>query len=165
MKIARPEKEEINKAFKLLRALNDVSHEIDPMRTNKNEDDEPVWLEDKDKDRVLDHITELYESCNIEWLLAALETMLSPENKIIDDAADVLELHPDIIRGIADSKRLDWLSKQGAVGFVDAYDADYNLLPGKTALRVYHYIGDAEELGKGGNCRAAIDDAMSKEAV
>lgn len=165
MKIARPEREEINEAFKLLRALGDVLQGIDPMKTNKNEDDEPVWLEDKDKGQVLDHITELYDGCNIEWLLAVLDTLIIPENKIIDDTADTLEPHPDILRGIADSKRLDWLSKQGAVSFGAAYDDDYCVMTDKIALNQHIFISDSEQLGVGVNCRAAIDDAMSKEAV
>ena len=139
MKIARPEREEINEAFKLLRTLGDVSHGIDPMKTNKNEDDEPVWLEDKDKGQVLDHITELYDDCNIEWLLAVLDTLISPANEIIDTESDVLDIHPNIKKGLQDSRRLEWLKNQVCV-----------------------IEGGKGITGEGDDWRAAIDDAMEK---
>lgn len=151
MKIARPEREEINEAFKLLRALGDVLQGIDPMKTNKNEDDEPMWLEDKDKGKVLDHITELYDGCNIEWLLAVLDTLISPENEIIDTESDVLDIHPNIKKGLQDSRRLEWLKNQAMVSFGNLMGKPICVIEGGKGIT-----------GEGDDWRAAIDDAMEK---
>ena len=163
MKILKPTENDINKAFNLLGALSTLADGFIPF--DQPDEDDPEWLHEEDKAACLDKVLELYENSSIEWLLAALSAMIDPANKIIDDTADTLEPHPDIKRGIADSKRLDWLITQGAVSFNEAYDDEYCVLTDKIALSKHIYISDAEQLGVGVNCRAAIDDAMSKEAV
>lgn len=95
MKIARPEEKDLQDAWNLINILNTVSHELNPIKPI-NDDGESEFLEDDDKAKVLDKIVELYKSCNIEWLMIVLETLLSPDNKIIDQEANTLEFHPEL---------------------------------------------------------------------
>ena len=46
-----------------------------------------------------------------------LSTLLDPENEIVDPDNNTLELHPNIIQGLADTKRLDWLLSNGMSKF------------------------------------------------
>lgn len=94
MKIARPKKKDLQAVWNLINILNTVSYELNPLKPI-NDDGEFEFLEDDDKAKVLDKIVELHESCDIPWLMIVLETLLSPENKIIDQEADTLEFHPE----------------------------------------------------------------------
>lgn len=109
MKIERPTEEDIKEASGLLQALNLLSSGYNPFKTD--EDEEPLWLEDQDKSEVLDNIIALYDECDIEWLLLALSTVISPGNRLIDPDQDVLEKHPSIRKGKQDSRRMDFLEK------------------------------------------------------
>lgn len=109
MKISRPTQDHINEAFELLRALNFLSSGYNPFQTDENE--EPAWLEDGDKSKALDNIIALYDECDIEWLLMALSAVIAPANKVIDLESDTLEVHPEIQKGLQDSRRMDFLEK------------------------------------------------------
>lgn len=94
MKIARPKEEDLQAVWNLINILHMVKYKLNPLKPiNDNEDFE--FLEDDDKAEVLDKIVEEYENCNIQWLMIALETLLSPDNKIIDQETDTLEFHPE----------------------------------------------------------------------
>lgn len=95
MKIARPEEKDLQAVWNLINILNTVSYELNPLKPI-NDDGDFEFLEDDDKAKVLDKIVELHESCNIQWLMIVLETLLSPDNKIIDQEADTLEFHPEL---------------------------------------------------------------------
>lgn len=94
MKIARPKKEDLQAVWNLINILNTVSHGLNPLKPI-NDDEDFEFLKDDDKAKVLDKIVELYESRRIQWLMIVLETLLSPDNKIIDQEADTLEFHPE----------------------------------------------------------------------
>lgn len=94
MKIAKPEEKDLQAVWNLINILNTVSYELNPLKPI-NDDGDFEFLEDDDKAKVLDKIVELHESCDIQWLMTVLETLLSPANKIIDQEADTLEFHPE----------------------------------------------------------------------
>lgn len=94
MKIERPEKKDLQDVWNLINILNTVSYELNPLKPINNDGDFE-FLEDDDKAKVLDKIVEEYENCGIQWLMIVLETLLSPDNKIIDQEADTLEFHPE----------------------------------------------------------------------
>ncbi|HHK6066645.1 hypothetical protein [Neisseria sp. 27098_8_112] len=94
MKIAKPEEKDLQAVWNLINILNTVSYELNPLKPI-NDDGDFEFLEDDDKAKVLDKIVELHESCDIQWLMTVLETLLSPDNKIIDQEADTLEFHPE----------------------------------------------------------------------
>nr|DAE32120.1 MAG TPA: hypothetical protein [virus sp. ctn3M15]DAJ85131.1 MAG TPA: hypothetical protein [Caudoviricetes sp.]DAS93354.1 MAG TPA: hypothetical protein [Caudoviricetes sp.] len=94
MKIARPEEKDLQAVWNLINILNTVSYELNPLKPI-NDDGDFEFLEDDDKAKVLDKIVELHESCDIQWLMTVLETLLSPDNKIIDQEAPTLEFHPE----------------------------------------------------------------------
>lgn len=95
MKIARPEEKDLQAVWNLINILNTVSYELNPLKPI-NDDGDFEFLEDDDKAKVLDKIVELHESCDIQWLMTVLETLLSPDNKIIDQEAETLEFHPEL---------------------------------------------------------------------
>lgn len=95
MKIARPEEKDLQAAWNLIHILNTVSYELNPLKPINNDGDFE-FLEDEDKAKVLDKIVEEYENCDIQWLMTVLETLLSPDNKIIDQEANTLEFHPEL---------------------------------------------------------------------
>ena len=94
MKIERPEEKDLQAVWNLINILNTVSYELNPLKPI-NDDGDFEFLEDDDKAKVLDKIVELHESCDIQWLMTVLETLLSPDNKIIDQEAPTLEFHPE----------------------------------------------------------------------
>ena len=167
MKIARPTEKDINDAFKLLRALKVLSDGYNPFRLNEDDDGfftDPSWLEDDDKASALDSVVELYDGCNIEWLLMALSTLIIPENKIINQESSELDFSPEVKKWEADSKRLEWMCKQGPVSFGAAYDEVLDVMEGYIGFRQHVYISDCNQLGVGVDFRTAIDDAMGKDA-
>ncbi|MFC5920888.1 hypothetical protein ACFPVS_09170 [Neisseria weixii] len=95
MNIAKPEKQDLAAAWDLIRMLDNVSCELNPLKP-AGEDGDYEWLEDKDKAAVLDAVIEAYENCNLGWLMTALETLLSPKNKIIDQDSYILAFSPEL---------------------------------------------------------------------
>lgn len=95
MNIARPEEKDLQAVWNLIKILNTVSYELNPLKPI-NDDGDFEYLEDDDKAKVLDKIIEEYENCNIQWLMTVLETLLSPKNKIIDQESDIIEFHPEL---------------------------------------------------------------------
>ncbi|MRN38961.1 hypothetical protein CRG49_011140 [Neisseria sp. N95_16] len=92
MNIAKPEKQDLAAAWNLIRMIDNVSYELNPLKPAGDGDYE--WLEDKDKAAVLDAVIEAYDNCNLGWLMTALETLLSPINGIVNQEAYTLEFHP-----------------------------------------------------------------------
>lgn len=94
MKIARPKEKDVQAVWNLIKILSTVNCELNPLKPI-NDDGDFEFLEDDDKAKVLDKIVEEYQNCDIQWLMIVLETLLSPDNKIIDQEADTLEFHPE----------------------------------------------------------------------
>lgn len=94
MKTRRPEKEDFEAAWKLLRMLNLVYHGLNPLKPLDDEEFDFLWEEDKAD--VLDELVEVYENCDLEWLMMVLETLISPKNGIIDQNAETLEFSPEL---------------------------------------------------------------------
>lgn len=93
MNIAKPEKQDLAAVWKLIGMLNLVSYELNPLKPIGDEGDYES-LEDGDKAEVLDDIIEAYEDSGLQWLMTVLETLLSPENGLINQEADTLSFHP-----------------------------------------------------------------------
>lgn len=121
MKIAKPTNEDIDKSFELLRALRILSYDLNPFEKQDNDEigepDEPPPLKDSDKSAALDQVIDLYNECNITFLLLTLNTLISPENQVIDQDSDTLDFSQKIKQHEQDSKRLDWLFKNGMSKF------------------------------------------------
>ena len=146
MKIAKPTNEDIDKSFELLRALRILSYDLNPFEKQDSneigEPDEPPPLKDSDKSAALDQVIDLYNECNITFLLPALNTLISEENQVIDQDSDTLDFSQKIKQHEQDSKRLDWLEshimKGGylPIGFDGSFffnptepDAEWNIYP------------------------------------
>ena len=160
MKVARAKKEDVDVIYDLLGALglfkNGESFEED-------EESEGIgWCELQDAfdagedgyvpDRVNHYIRQamkyLLDTCNLgNGMRAAmnLSALLEPENKVVDPESKTLDFHPDITKGFADTKRLDWLaSPENTISKV--------MLPGWCS-------GEYDSL------RDAIDAAMQAQAA
>ncbi|UOO77349.1 hypothetical protein LVJ85_02280 [Neisseria sp. Dent CA1/247] len=95
MNIAKPEKEDFEAVWEFIRMLNTVSYGLDPLKP-LNDDGDYQELEDGDKGKVLDAIVEAYDDSGVEWMMTALETLMSPENRIINQESDILEWSDDL---------------------------------------------------------------------
>lgn len=111
MKIARATKEDINAAFDFIAAIKNTINGYHPSKTDDYGD--PTELDDNERGEALEYVAELYGNSNIEWLLIAMGAIISPENGIIDQDSDTLDLSPDLVKGQQDTDRLDWLIKKG----------------------------------------------------
>ena len=163
MDIMRPEQSDISAALQLVQALSLTALGYHPGKLDQY--GEPVWLDDADKPSVLDELCRLYQNCNLEWLLAALSVLISPDRGIIDEGSDILQVHPRWEQAVQDSRRLDWLIHAGSVAFTDKEtDDDGEPLPEKRrVLNETYWISGYEPAGEGGNEREAIDNAMWRD--
>ena len=59
--------------------------------------------------RCLRHLFKIAEKGSLLRAATNLDAVFMPENKIINPDSDILETHPDIDRGLADTRRLNWL--------------------------------------------------------
>lgn len=59
--------------------------------------------------RCLRHLFKIADKGSLLRAATNLDAVFMPENKIINPDSDILETHPDIDRGLADTRRLDWL--------------------------------------------------------
>ncbi|STZ76311.1 hypothetical protein [Bergeriella denitrificans] len=100
MKISKPNEKDLAAAWAFIRNLNLVSYGMNPLKPIGDDGDYET-LEDEDRGEVLDALIEAYDNCDIQWLMTVLETLLSPENKIIDQEADTLELSPELKAALA----------------------------------------------------------------
>lgn len=100
MNIAKPEKQDLEAVWNLIRMLNTLSYEQNPLKP-VGDDGDYEWLEDQDKAAVLDAVMEAYDNCSLGWLMMVLETLLSPENKIIDQESDTLAFSPELKAALA----------------------------------------------------------------
>lgn len=100
MEIAKPEKQDLEAVWNLIRMLNTLSDEQNPLKP-VGDDGDYEWLGDQDKAAVLDAVIEAYENCSLGWLMTALETLLSTENKIIDQESATLAFSPELKAALA----------------------------------------------------------------
>lgn len=98
--IARPTDEDLKVAAEFFDMMRLVEAGYHPLKVD--EYDEPEIMDDKDKAEVLDALCEKFGECNLLLLLIALETLLSPNNRIIDQESDVLALHPRLMSADAE---------------------------------------------------------------
>ena len=74
-----------------------------------------------------------------------LSALLEPKNEVVDPESSTLDLHPNILKSLADTKRLDWLADpENTIGKV--------MLPG--------WCSDEYD-----SLRDAIDAAMQAQAA
>lgn len=97
MTIAKPETEDFEDAWAFIRMLNLVTYDLNPLKTDT--DGEYEYLADEDKSDVLDAVVEKFNECSLEWMLSALQALMSPEMGIINQDSDTLELHPKLKGG------------------------------------------------------------------
>lgn len=90
--IARPTDEDLKAAAEFFNMMRLVESGYHPSKVD--EFDEPEFMDDKDKAEVLDALCEKFGECDLLLLLVVLETLLSPNNGIIDQDSDVLAFHP-----------------------------------------------------------------------
>ena len=112
MKIAKPTNEDINAAINLICAAKNIIDGYHPSKTDDYGD--PAELDDDERGEALEYVAELYDQSNIEWLLIALGSVIAPENGIINQESDTLELAADLVQGQQDTDRLNWLIANGA---------------------------------------------------
>lgn len=131
MKIAKATEADINAIYDILGALESIPDGEMP----GGEDDEGVGQNklyealDAGKDesvsdeinyfirKALKYLLNVYWSAHLMRAAGNLSTLLDPENEIVDPDNNTLELHPNIIQGLADTKRLDWLLSNGMSKF------------------------------------------------
>ena len=82
MTIAKPETEDFEDAWAFIRMLNLVAYDLNPLKTDA--DGEYEYLADEDKSDVLDAVVEKFNECSLEWMLLALQALMSPEMGIIN---------------------------------------------------------------------------------
>lgn len=156
MNISKPTETDINKAFELLNALDLLSEGFNPFIKIEDEDElqtYSTWLKHEDKEDALDSIINLYDNCNIQFLLTALSALISHENGIINQESRILEINPEIKKSEKDSKRLDWLEKKMAE---DGYPV--------TQHNGYGFTNEyPDETHSFESLREAIDDGILKE--
>lgn len=96
MNIERPKKGDLAAAWECLRLLDLVSYELNPLKPIGDGDYE--LFKDQDAQAVLQAVKDAYENCDLTWLLIVLETLMSPENNLIDQDSDTLQFSPDLKR-------------------------------------------------------------------
>ena len=125
MKVARAKEEDVDVIYDLLGALDRIK---DGESFEEDEESEGIgWCELQDAldagedgyvpDRVNHYIRQamkyLLDTCyqgNGMKAIMNLSALLDQENKVIDPQSKTLDFHPDITKGFADTKRLDWLA-------------------------------------------------------
>lgn len=131
MKIAKATEADINAIYGILGALESIQDGEMP----GGEDDEGVGQNklyealDAGKDeyvsdqinyfirKALKYLLNVYCSAHPMRAVGNLSAFLDHENEIVDPDNNTLELHPNIIQGLADTKRLDWLFSNGISKF------------------------------------------------
>lgn len=103
MKITRPEQEDLDAAFDFVGMMKAVA-EFDLNPLERDEFDECRFLEDEDKAEVLDALCEKFNNCDLEWLMTVLNTLLSPQNGIVNQESEVLEFHPRFKSAISETQ-------------------------------------------------------------
>ena len=160
MKVARAKEEDVDVIYDLLGALGRIK---DGESFEEDEESEGIgWCELQDAldagedgyvpDRVNHYIRQamkyLLDTCHLgNGMRAAmnLSALLEPKNEVVDPESSTLDLHPNILKSLADTKRLDWLADpENTIGKV--------MLPG--------WCSDEYD-----SLRDAIDAAMQAQAA
>jgi hypothetical protein len=106
MKIAKASEADLNMAMDLAGALECLSHRWVPSFPQGCGDTDPDADDDFDVDddqhcgRALRHLLDIAKRGSMGRVVWGMVTLVDPSNKIIDPAADVLEVHPDLKRRV-----------------------------------------------------------------
>ena len=126
MKVARARKEDVDVIYDLLGALDRIK---DGESFEEDEESEGIgWCELQDAldageddyvpDKVNHYIRQamkhLLDACHLGNGMRAvmnLSALLEPENEVVDPESSILDLHPNILKSLADTERLDFIEK------------------------------------------------------
>ena len=103
MNIARANAQDIEAAFVLLGLLDTVGKGYYPSDPNADDSDDPLMFDAEDPDH-LQQLWKRLKACMDQApgfqgrVIFGGVTMMDPRNRIIDDTADVLQLHPTLVR-------------------------------------------------------------------
>lgn len=95
MQILRPKREDLDAAWGLLNILHCVSSDLNPLVYDE-ELGEYELMDDEDAPAVLAEIARAFNAADMHWLMMVLETLLSPENGLVDQESDNLDFSPEV---------------------------------------------------------------------
>ncbi|MDO5288500.1 MAG: hypothetical protein Q4F13_02550 [Pseudomonadota bacterium] len=104
MKIAKPDKNDFDKAFLALAWISAIERGEMPLEIAEDED-EMLDFDNADQcRRIVDGMEDLLDSVSLSRVIWGMYSLCDPENRIIDPNADTLELHPSIVQALKDKQ-------------------------------------------------------------
>lgn len=107
MKMAKPNEDDVRAAEMLFRLLADIAHGYYPHDDDADADKEPRYLDEDNWDHLRRVYDLLKQTLDIapNWpgkvIGGMLWVIMNPDNQLLDGTKNVIELHPDLLKGLA----------------------------------------------------------------
>lgn len=153
MNITRPNKEDLDAAWDLVAFLSKIEQGLNPIYQPADPEDEDdfEYMSDAVAYEVYKALKYKADNADLTWIMTVLDTLLSPNNDIVDQESVVLDFSPKFKQAVKDTERLDFLMEVGSVEFSKQNDQ-------KNCC----YLTEYGIRGYGSNYREALDDVMEK---
>lgn len=118
MKLAKANAEDLKGATDLLHILSSIAQGCMPEGIEAVHDGAELFDIDDSADCkiILKALIEIENGCNLQRVVWGMETLMNPENSVIDQESETLDLHPSIAEALKLKEKIDSFKTQKFTG-------------------------------------------------